>query len=189
MKVQRLFKLRPTLSRDLDRRSREEERTKTWVVEEALTAFLYSDKKEEVNDVAPAKELKIKKAPKKEVAAFEPEEHGFEVSVILYLNAVSGRGFKVTKTSLTPIMARRNEGYTLDQFKTVIDKKYEDWKGGEYEKYLQPSTLFGNKFDQYLNQVINKPASTKATGFKPVHDHQRGFLDDDDDFIEGELDE
>ena len=51
------------------------------------------------------------------------------------------------------IIARINEGYTFDDFKVVIDKKYREWKGTEMEKYLRPSTLFGTKFQQYLNQI------------------------------------
>lgn len=50
------------------------------------------------------------------------------------------------------INARLNEGYAFEDFKVVIDKKYHDWAGTEYEKYLRPETLFGNKFDSYLNQ-------------------------------------
>ena len=51
------------------------------------------------------------------------------------------------------IIARINEGYTFEDFKTVIDKKYREWKGTEMQKYLRPSTLFGTKFQQYLNQI------------------------------------
>lgn len=50
--------------------------------------------------------------------------------------------------------ARLNEGYTVEDFYTVIDKKYDEWQGTEREKYLRPETLFGNKFESYLNQNI-----------------------------------
>lgn len=57
------------------------------------------------------------------------------------------------------INARLNDGYTIEDFFKVIDKKYNEWQGTEREKYLTPETLFGNKFEKYLNQkiIIDKP--------------------------------
>ena len=49
---------------------------------------------------------------------------------------------------------RLKEGYTIDDFKTVIDKKVSGWLGTEFEQYLTPQTLFGSKFEKYLNQKI-----------------------------------
>ena len=44
------------------------------------------------------------------------------------------------------------EGYTVNDFKTVIDKKCREWKGTKLEKYLTPKTLFApSHFDTYLN--------------------------------------
>src|SRR5699024_11533842 len=51
------------------------------------------------------------------------------------------------------IKARMNEGYTIEDFKTVIDKKTAKWiKDKKMEEFLRPETLFGNKFDRYLNE-------------------------------------
>ena len=58
------------------------------------------------------------------------------------------------------ITARVNEGFTEDDFKTVIDKKYKEWHGTDFEIYMRPSTLFGTKFEGYLNQVT----TTKPSG-------------------------
>ena len=83
------------------------------------------------------------------------------VVVIDYLNLVTGSRFKpeVRKTR-DLIAARFNEGFTEEDFMTVIDKKYKEWHGTDFEKYLRPSTLFGTKFEGYLNQVITtKPNS------------------------------
>ena len=44
--------------------------------------------------------------------------------------------------------------YSLDDFKTVIDKKCVDWMNTDMQKYLRPETLFGTKFESYLNQPI-----------------------------------
>ena len=74
--------------------------------------------------------------------------------IIDYLNQKAGKNFKHSAArNKKVIKARWNEGCKLDQFKRVIDIKCQDWLNDEnMNQYLQPSTLFGNKFDQYLNQ-------------------------------------
>ena len=79
--------------------------------------------------------------------------------IIDYLNQKAGKSFKHTAVANKKIIkARWNEGYRLEDFKRCIDNKVVDWKdktfkdGTDADKFLQPSTLFGNKFDQYLNQ-------------------------------------
>lgn len=74
--------------------------------------------------------------------------------IIEYLNERTGKNYRhTTKSHQRHIRARINEGFTLDDFKTVIDNKVNDNKKGVFdEMYLRPETLFGNKFDGYLNQ-------------------------------------
>ena len=74
--------------------------------------------------------------------------------IIDYLNQKAGKNFKHSAAGNKKVIkARWNEGYKLDQFKRVVDNKCQDWLNDEkMSQYLQPSTLFGNKFDQYLNQ-------------------------------------
>lgn len=80
--------------------------------------------------------------------------------VIEYFNQkCKTRYRKNTRDIRKLIIARINEGYTFEDFKTVIDKKYREWKGTEFEKYLRPSTLFGTKFQQYLNQIEKKQST------------------------------
>ena len=75
--------------------------------------------------------------------------------IIAYLNQRNGSRYKAsTSKTQSLIKARLKEGYTVKDFYTVIDKKCTDWKGTEYEKFLRPETLFGNKFEGYLNQKI-----------------------------------
>jgi len=51
----------------------------------------------------------------------------------------------------------------LEDFKTVIDKKCVEWMNDEkMEKFLRPVTLFGPKFESYLNQLSVK-AGRKQT--------------------------
>lgn len=55
------------------------------------------------------------------------------------------------------IRARESEGFSLDDFKIVIDKKCAEWIGDErMEQYLRPETLFGTKFEAYLNAKPSK---------------------------------
>lgn len=73
--------------------------------------------------------------------------------VIEHLNTTTDAKFRSSsKATQSKIKARLNEGYTLNDFIVVIDKKYNEWKNTEFEKYLCPETLFGTKFEKYLNQ-------------------------------------
>lgn len=75
--------------------------------------------------------------------------------IISYLNQKAERNFKNIESNKRLIRARWNEGQRLDDFKRVIDNKVDDANNPIVlfdSKYLQPSTLFGTKFDQYLNQ-------------------------------------
>lgn len=73
--------------------------------------------------------------------------------IIDYLNNQTGKNFRNILSNQKFIKARWKDGYRLEDFKKVVDIKLLKWKNTEYEKYLQPSTLFGNKFDQYLNEI------------------------------------
>ena len=75
--------------------------------------------------------------------------------VIDYLNQQTGKNYKsTTKKNRTVIRARTDEGFSLDDFKRVIDNKVAEWKDTNMEKYLRPETLFGTKFEGYLNQEL-----------------------------------
>ncbi|NLM26346.1 MAG: hypothetical protein GX208_09580 [Firmicutes bacterium] len=80
--------------------------------------------------------------------------------IIDYLNSKTGKNFKhTTKKTQSLIRARLNEGFTIEDLRKVIDTKVADWKGTEYEKYLRPETLFGTKFEAYLNQKPSRRSS------------------------------
>ena len=79
---------------------------------------------------------------------------------IVYLNQVANKRYKFVDKTKKFLLARFNEGYTLEDFKQVIDIKTAEWKDSpEFSKYLRPETLFGSKFDGYLNQ---KPKIAKS---------------------------
>lgn len=72
---------------------------------------------------------------------------------IAYLNQVANKRYKFVDKTKRLLLARFKEGYTLEDFKQVIDIKTVEWKDSpEFSKYLRPETLFGSKFDGYLNQ-------------------------------------
>ena len=78
--------------------------------------------------------------------------------ILEYLNKKTGRSFRNVEANKKLIKARWNEGYKLEDFKTVVDNMVSNWSGKMFngvpaENYLQPKTLFSNKFDSYLNQV------------------------------------
>lgn len=74
--------------------------------------------------------------------------------IIDYFNSKCGTKYTYkNKNYNSQINARLEEGFTVDDFKTVIDKKYDEWHNTESEKYLTPDTLFRpSKFEKYLNQ-------------------------------------
>ena len=74
--------------------------------------------------------------------------------VVNYLNQQAGTNFKSSsKATQRLIDARVNEKFTEDDFKRVIDNKVKEWIGKtDMQQYLRPQTLFGTKFEGYLNQ-------------------------------------
>ncbi|WP_290776106.1 conserved phage C-terminal domain-containing protein [Anaerofustis sp.] len=91
--------------------------------------------------------------------------------IIEYLNEKAGTKYKPTTQKTRDIIkARLKEGFTVEDFKTVIDKKVAEWKGTEWEKFLRPQTLFGTKFEGYLNQNIIK--RNKEETFKYENDYE-----------------
>lgn len=92
--------------------------------------------------------------------------------VISYLNLKAKKNFKTDTASHQKfIKARLKEGYVLEDFKKVVDVMVAKWKGTEYEQYLQPQTLFGNKMDNYLNQPMPK----RSTILTSTVDERLGF--------------
>ena len=76
--------------------------------------------------------------------------------IIEYLNNKLNSNYRANnKATQKHIKARLQEGFTIDDFKTVIDKQYDKWIGTDMQQYLRPETLFGTKFESYLN-ALNK---------------------------------
>ena len=109
---------------------------KVSIVEESIVEDIYSPAKAEPN------------IPYKEITE--------------YLNNRTGSNYRhTTKKTKDLIKARFNEGFTLEDFKVVIDKKTVEWiNNKDMNKYLRPETLFGTEFESYLNQQV-KAITTK----------------------------
>ena len=92
------------------------------------------------------------------------EPDGRVVEIVDYLNLVLGTHYKVNgKKTGSLIRSRLKEGYTVEDFKQVISKKYAEWAGTEREKYLRPETLFcADHFEGYLNQTFVKEERKKG---------------------------
>lgn len=78
--------------------------------------------------------------------------------IVEYLNSKTNKKFS-SKNSKTRslIESRFREGFTVEDFKRVIDIKVEEWsKDSNMAVYLRPQTLFSNKFESYLNQEIKE---------------------------------
>ena len=91
---------------------------------------------------------------KKETANASSPLSLFVNDVIDYLNMKCNTHYKATTPKTRKLVeTRKKEGFTLEDFKTVIDNKFNEWHGNEkMEMYLRPETLFGTKFEPYLNQ-------------------------------------
>ena len=98
--------------------------------------------------------------------------------IIDYLNQKAGTRYKhSSEDTRKHLRARVNDGYTLDDFKAVIDRKVEEWKGTEWEKFLRPSTLFGSKFESYLNQKEEPKGKKTAFSNFPERDYDKSLMD------------
>jgi len=91
--------------------------------------------------------------------------------IIDYLNLKNNSTYKhTTPKTKALIESRINEGFTVEDFKTVIDNKVTEWKDDrKMSKFLRPETLFSNKFEGYLNQ------KSKSSG-KSISDMTTGEL-------------
>lgn len=74
--------------------------------------------------------------------------------IISYLNATAGKQYRhTTDKTRKLIQARYKEGFNIKDFKKVIDIKTKEWLKTDMNKFLRPETLFGTKFESYLNQT------------------------------------
>ena len=91
------------------------------------------------------------------------------IEIIDFLNDCTGKSFKSSsKVATVNINARLKEGYTKDDFIKVISVKATKWLGTKFEDFLTPNTLFGNKFESYLNENINVEKTKQENAYEQV---------------------
>jgi len=113
-------------------------------------------------------ECKNEEEPKPIVVKHDVEE------VVNLLNSTTGSKYRATtKATSSIITARINEGFTVDDLKTVIIKKSKEWLGTDMAQYLRPSTLFAPKnFEGYLNQPDQQQQQSKNDGSNVFQDYK-----------------
>jgi uncharacterized phage protein (TIGR02220 family) len=98
-----------------------------------------------------------------------PELEQTIIRIINHLNLKTGvihnPAFPDTITKIEKLM---KIGYVEKDFMDVINKKYNDWRGTKFEAYLRPSTLFGEKFENYLKDDKRISESRIAQLFSAV---------------------
>lgn len=94
--------------------------------------------------------------------------------VVDHLNARLGTHYRSTTQATRKLLkARFKEGFTVEEIKTVIDKKAAEWLGNaSMEQFLRPDTLFGNKFEGYLNaRTTTRPNPYSPTTAQDADGH------------------
>ena len=94
--------------------------------------------------------------------------------IIDYLNKRSGKKWSVkTKKTVQLIHKLLDNGFTVEDFEKVIDFKCKQWLNNEeMNKYLRPETLFGGKFERYLNEAPDRVNRNVSSG-QSVEDKMR----------------
>lgn len=102
--------------------------------------------------VSPSREEKEREEEKEEdLKTHRPPRPYAEI--VGALNAACGTAFKAgSEKTRRLIDARLNEGWSVEDFRKVVEVKAAEWLGTDMAKYLRPETLFGTKFEGYLNQ-------------------------------------
>ena len=132
---------------------------------------VYTNKTEKRNTDGIQTEKYIEKSGKPDVAPLI-------MNVVDYLNEKAGTKYKPTTPKTQKLIhAREKEGFTLDDFKTVINKKCAEWlHDGDMVRYLRPETLFGTKFESYLNQKeVNNDGRRASKYFGGGRQKARGY--------------
>lgn len=118
-----------------------------------------------------------------EVKSVEPKKTKYSedvLEIVAYMNMVFDTHYRAqTKATREHIIARLKEGFTVDDFKAVIDKKFKQWgNDSKMSLYLRPQTLFSGKFESYLNEVGNVRGKQKTSQFDELRSiAEGGFYD------------
>lgn len=138
--------------------------TKTGILVTIINWELYQSDNEEANQPLnqdltnsqprPNQDLTTREERKKDKKEKKVNNNIPFQSIIDYLNQKANKNYKHTSAKTqTLISARWNEGFKEQDFFKVIDNKVSVWlKNPNMNQYLRPETLFGTKFEGYLNE-------------------------------------
>jgi uncharacterized phage protein (TIGR02220 family) len=98
------------------------------------------------------KEIRNKNIESIDIMSGKPDHLSEKAAkIIARLNEKTGANYQSgTASTVRKIQARLNEGFSVEDFFTVIDAKAAEWMGSPMEQYLRPDTLFCTKFEGYL---------------------------------------
>jgi uncharacterized phage protein (TIGR02220 family) len=111
----------------------------------------------------------------KKIEDSKREDTDIHKQIISSLNQISGRNFRLTESTKKFINGRLKEGFTLADFESVIKHKVKEWSNTEMAQYIRPKTLFGTKFESYL-ESIPKPKPVVEPKDKPATDADRELI-------------
>lgn len=117
-------------------------------------------------------------------APVEPKEPDTTEEVIEHLNRRAGTHYRASTANTRKLVkARLKEGFTVEDMKLVIDKKCADWLNNqEMAQYLRPETLFGNKFESYLNAKPRQQQQPQQTSYS-LTEEERLQKEADDEWL------
>lgn len=110
------------------------------------------------------------------------EKFDLEINEIVnYLNQVCNKHYRTNiQKTRSVIKARLSEGFTVDDFKAVINFKNAQWsKDSKMKDYLRPETLFGSKFEGYLNSCPQKFTKSKTQTIETVPEVEQEMTDEE----------
>ena len=117
----------------------------------------------ENEDISTQKEIESKEKEK------EKENIPYK-EIIDCLNSKAGTNYKYTTNKTKELIKDRfNENFSLKDFETVINKKCYEWLETDMNKFLRPETLFGTKFESYLNQTLKNYQEQTPVIINRVH--------------------
>lgn len=98
-------------------------------------------------DIEEDKEIE-KRNKNKEIETYREKDDLQCKEIIEHLNNVTGCEYRTDSKNTINLIKQ----HIKEDFISVINKKYKEWKDTEREKYVRPETLFGDKFEAYVNQ-------------------------------------
>lgn len=101
----------------------------------------------------------------------------FIYNALFALNRRLNTNFRAAKNAVKALTQLFESGYTLEQVQTVIDRKADEWQSTPMAVYLRPETLFGDKFDSYLNAVAATPKPASASGTDGAAERAKWYSD------------